>query len=194
MSKKLFAADEKNETNEFDPKNYSVKKIYGTLTVTKAKLTVTTLTAKKAFDGKPLTAEGTVDGLVNRETVTLKMTGSQTEVGSSLNTYQLVWDGTALEANYDVEDQLGTLEVTKAQKPNDPNDDKDKDKNKNGKTGTKKPHDPKSSTDQTHGNKPAKAAQTGDQFDIMIYMMLMLTAMAVMIVMVVWSRRRRDNE
>ena len=84
-----------------------------TYKITRAPLTVTTEGGSKVYDGKPLTNEvGSIAGFVNGETATLKTTGSQTEVGTSKNTYEIVWDGTAKEANYTVSATVGTLEVT----------------------------------------------------------------------------------
>ncbi|RXZ53607.1 hypothetical protein ET524_03190 [Senegalimassilia faecalis] len=77
-----------------------------------APLTVATESANKVYDGKPLTAGGKVDGLVNGETVEFKVVGSQTKVGSSVNGYELVWDGGAKAANYTIEESLGTLTVS----------------------------------------------------------------------------------
>lgn len=88
----------------------------GTLTVSPAKLTVTTPGATKAYDGKALTnSKGAkVDGLAKGETATVTCTGSQTRVGSSKNTYTLAW-GTAQKENYTVaKENLGTLTVTAA--------------------------------------------------------------------------------
>ena len=76
--------------------------------------TVTTNTDSKVYDGNPLTADGTVNNLVEGETVNLTMTGSQTNVGTSDNTYELNWTGTAKKANYTHgTDSIGTLTVTK---------------------------------------------------------------------------------
>jgi len=84
----------------------------GTLTVNPKDVTISTGSAEKKYDGTPLTKdEATIDGLVEGESVTLKATGSQTEVGSSKNTYSITWDKAA-ETNYKVTDALGTLEVT----------------------------------------------------------------------------------
>ena len=75
--------------------------------------TVTTNTDSKVYDGNPLTAGGTVNNLVKDETVNLTMTGSQTNVGTSDNTYELNWTGTAKESNYKHgKDSIGTLTVT----------------------------------------------------------------------------------
>ena len=90
-----------------------VETVDGTLTVTKAALTVTTGSAEKEYDGTALTKdEATITGLVNNETATATANGSQTEVGSSDNTYTIAW-GTAKADNYTITDELGTLEVTK---------------------------------------------------------------------------------
>ena len=75
--------------------------------------TVTTNTDSKVYDGNPLTAGGTVNNLVDDETVNLTMTGSQTDVGTSDNTYELNWTGSAKESNYKHgKDSIGTLTVT----------------------------------------------------------------------------------
>lgn len=83
----------------------------GTLKIKKAELTVTTESASKAYDGTPLTAGGKVSGLVNAETLSFTVTGSQLYVGNSKNTYRLAWNQTAKAENYQVTDQLGTLTV-----------------------------------------------------------------------------------
>ena len=62
--------------------------------------TVTTNSDSKVYDGTALTAGGTVNNLVDGETVGFTMTGSQTNVGTSDNTYELNWTGTARKANY----------------------------------------------------------------------------------------------
>ena len=91
--------------------NYS-----GTVTrtykITPAPLKVTTGKAEKVYDGKPLTNEtGSVEGLVNKETATVKPNGSQTVVGSTDNTYTIEW-GTAQSKNYEVKSEdLGKLTV-----------------------------------------------------------------------------------
>ena len=84
-----------------------------TYEITPREYTVTTDDAEKVYDGTPLTAGGRVNNLVEGETVNLTMTGSQTNVGSSNNTYTLEWKGTAIESNYKHgKDSIGTLTVT----------------------------------------------------------------------------------
>ena len=82
--------------------------------ITPASVLIITPDAEKEYDGTPLTAAGTIEGLVNGETVSFAATGSQITVGSSENTYSLVWDGTASESNYTVEAKTGTLTVIAA--------------------------------------------------------------------------------
>jgi len=85
----------------------------GELTVTPAPLSITTESAEKVYDGTALTAGGSIDGLIGGETATVNGTGTQTAAGSSENTYSLVFNGTAKEANYAVvSGTLGTLRVT----------------------------------------------------------------------------------
>ncbi|MDD2588016.1 MAG: MBG domain-containing protein, partial [Atopobiaceae bacterium] len=94
--------------------NYGDATADGTVTITPAALTVTTPDATKAYDGGALTAAGTLSGLVPGETATFSTTGTQTEAGSSTNTYALTWDGSAKASNYTVTETLGTLTVTAA--------------------------------------------------------------------------------
>ena len=93
----------------YDP---SPVELEGTVKITPATLTVSTPIATKVYEGTPLTAAGTISGFVNDETATFATTGSQTEVGSTANTYSLTWDGTAKESNYTVAETIGTLTVT----------------------------------------------------------------------------------
>ena len=92
--------------------NYQISYTAKTMTITPAPLTVTTESDSKVYDGKALTAEGSISGFVNNETATFTVTGSQTEVGTSDNTYAIAWDGTAKESNYTVSATVGKLEVT----------------------------------------------------------------------------------
>lgn len=92
--------------------NYNCpENIEGTITINKAPLTVVTGSDTKVYDGTALTAEGTLTGLVNGETATLNVTGTQTNVGTSNNTYTIIWE-TAKESNYEVSETVGTLTVT----------------------------------------------------------------------------------
>ena len=120
----LKAENFKNTNGNFENVVFEIVED-GKLTITPATLTVTTDSDSKVYDGTALTADGRITGLVNDETVTFTVTGSQTDVGSSTNTYSLVW-GTAKETNYSLTEKLGTLTVTAQSitppvNPNDPN-------------------------------------------------------------------------
>ena len=82
------------------------------LKITPKGLTVTTGSAEKVWDGEPLTnPDATIDGLVAGETADITATGSQTDIGSSPNTYSIEW-GTAKSKNYKITtENLGTLTV-----------------------------------------------------------------------------------
>ena len=111
--------------------NYS-----GTVTreyrITPREYTVTTESATKVYDGEPLTEGGiTVAGIVDGETYGAAATGSQTEVGTSDNTYELTFAGegneyTAKASNYALAENgetLGTLTVVpQSINPDDPKD------------------------------------------------------------------------
>ncbi|WP_419499065.1 MBG domain-containing protein, partial [Adlercreutzia equolifaciens] len=133
------------EGNSVDPSNYDVTystddrtNVTGVITVTitgkgnyggtvtreyritPREYTVTTESAAKVYDGAPLTEGGiTVSGIVEGETYGAAATGSQTEVGTSDNTYDLTFAGegneyTAKASNYALAENgetLGTLTV-----------------------------------------------------------------------------------
>ena len=90
--------------------NYSgtVKRSYK---VTPKEYTVTTDSATKTYSGTALTAGGKVEGIVSGEEVIITTTGSQTEVGTSKNTYELVWKS-AKATNYTLaKESIGELTV-----------------------------------------------------------------------------------
>ena len=90
------------------------------LEVTKRPLLIKTNSAYKVYDSYPLTAKGSIEGLVDGETVTFKVTGSRVGIGSSKNTYMLVWEGTAKESNYEITEEIGTLTIGEAAGPSNP--------------------------------------------------------------------------
>ena len=105
---KIFNAEGIDKTDSFT----KVELVDGKLTVNPASVTITTGSANKAFDGTALTNdEASITGLIDGETATVKATGSQTEVGSSTNTYSVSW-GRVNKNNYTVKENLGTLKVT----------------------------------------------------------------------------------
>ena len=104
-----------------------ITKNAGSIVIEPAPYSVTTESATKVYDGTALTAPGKIEGLLEGETANLKVTGSQTKVGASENTYAIEWTGTAKESNYKLESEsIGTLTVTAA--PDSPTpDDQSKD-------------------------------------------------------------------
>ena len=81
-----------------------------------APVSIKTESAARVYNGKALTAGGAITGLVNGETVDFRVTGSQTKVGHSANTYKLAWTGTARETNYTIDSiETGTLTVTESE-------------------------------------------------------------------------------
>ena len=88
-----------------------------TYQITPKPVTITTNSNEKVFDNTALTAAGSVEGIVEGETYSFTVTGSQKWVGSSANTYEMVWDTednhyTAKQSNYAVSENVGTLTVT----------------------------------------------------------------------------------
>ncbi len=108
----IYVADFENISNNFSSVEFIVKQ--GTVTIKPRTYTITTYSASKTYDGKALTAGGKIEGLVEGDTATFVVTGSQTEVGSSKNTYDdFAFTGNTKEANYvHGDDSIGTLTVT----------------------------------------------------------------------------------
>ena len=92
---------------------FKVTKKSGKLVINPKEYTVTTDSATKTYSGTALTAGGKVEGIVSGETVEFTTTGSQTEVGTSKNTYELVWKS-AKATNYTLaKESIGILKVKK---------------------------------------------------------------------------------
>ena len=103
--------------------HYDIEFVNGTMTIYPAPLTITTASASKVYDGTPLTADGaSIEGLVGNQTATVTATGSQTDVGTSKNTYSIDW-GTTRMLNYSIRENLGTLTVTAPPSPPQTGDD-----------------------------------------------------------------------
>ena len=84
-----------------------------TYEITPKAYTVTTESDSKVYDGTALTAGGKIEGIVDGEDVEFKVTGSQTNKGTSKNTYSLKWNGSAIETNYALaSESIGDLKVT----------------------------------------------------------------------------------
>ena len=98
----------------------------GSYVIKPAPVSISTPSASKAYDGKPLVAkkEASIKGLVNGEKCGFEVIGSQTEAGTSRNAYEITWAGgegaidngfSAKESNYVVESvMIGLLTVAES--------------------------------------------------------------------------------
>ncbi len=85
----------------------------GQLEITKKAVTMTSDSSEKVYDGKELTSKMVVaEGFVDGEGATYKVTGSQTEVGSSENIFTYTLNEGTNTDNYDITTVYGTLTVT----------------------------------------------------------------------------------
>ena len=88
----------------------------GSLTITPVPLTIGTESFSRPFNGVPQTSTTpTVEGLVSGDSslVTVTVTGTITDVGSTENTYSIDWGGVNPN-NYTLTENKGTLTVTAA--------------------------------------------------------------------------------
>ena len=96
---------------------YNTYTNWATVTIAPRSVTLTSGSARKVYDGTPLTA-GTVavggDGFVAGEGATFDVTGSQADVGASENTFAYMLNDGTKAGNYTITTAYGTLEVTKA--------------------------------------------------------------------------------
>ncbi len=85
----------------------------GALEITKKTVIMTSDSSEKVYDGKELTSKMVVaEGFVDGEGATYSVTGSQTEVGSSENTFTYTLNENTKADNYDITTVNGTLTVT----------------------------------------------------------------------------------
>lgn len=119
-----------------------------TYEITKKELTVKTESATKYYDGEPLTANGSIDGFVEGESAELRVTGSQTSVGTSNNSYTIIWNDITKESNYKIKEDVGSLTVQTQN--NDKKDDSKDDKKEHSKSDKK--DNSKNSSESTTDN------------------------------------------
>ena len=104
----------KDVTNQFADIQYTD----GELSITPRKVTLTSASDQKQYDGTPLTNDSvTYDAsrILNNDIHDIKATGSQTDVGSSDNTISYKIENNVKD-DYEVEEELGQLTVTKNEK------------------------------------------------------------------------------
>ena len=108
----LTAEDFTNASDRFD--NVTFKVTDGTLTIEKRTVTLTSPDAEKVYDGQALTSKNIAisgDGFVDGEGASYDVTGSQTEAGSSDNTFTYKLNAGTNPKNYTIAKKEGTLKV-----------------------------------------------------------------------------------
>ena len=91
-----------------------------TYEITKRSVILTSATASKTYDGQALTSTSITvsgDGFVKGEGATYNVTGTQTEVGNSANSFEYKLNENTLASNYDITKVVGTLTITAAPAP-----------------------------------------------------------------------------
>ena len=94
-----------------------VGEVYRSFVIKPRPVTLTSKSAAKVYDGMPLTAHEVAvggDGFVDGEGASYAVTGSQTTVGTSENTFTYALNGKTSAGNYAITTVNGTLTVTKA--------------------------------------------------------------------------------
>ena len=97
---------------------FNVSTVNGLLRIAKRPVILRSLPGIKMYDGTPLTLSQQTDvivegsGFVEGEGATYNITGSQTLVGMSYNTFTYTLKEGTLAGNYDITTQFGTLTVT----------------------------------------------------------------------------------
>ena len=110
----LTAANFTNKSANFTNVEFVVTD--GSLTINKRSVTLTSAPASKVYDGKALTNDkvtvGGADGFADGEGAEYNVTGTQTNVGSSDNTFTYTLKKGTKADNYDIKTENGTLTVT----------------------------------------------------------------------------------
>ena len=96
-------------------KNYTFEEpVNGTLKITPREITLTSGSDEKVYDGTPLTNDEiavTGDGFIEGEGATYTVTGSQTEVGESNNSFTYKLNDNTKASNYTITPEYGKLKV-----------------------------------------------------------------------------------
>ena len=105
-------------SDKFNADNYTIINDEGTLTITPRPVTLTSGSAERVYNGEALTknevtaSTGENEGFVEGQGATYDVTGSQTDVGESKNTFTYKLNGNTNANNYSIELVPGKLEVT----------------------------------------------------------------------------------
>jgi len=109
----LAPGDFKNTNGNFKNVRFVIND--GTLVISPRVLTITSGSDNKEYDGTPLTSSEikvTGDGFVDGEGASYTFTGSQTDVGSSKNTFDYELNANTKAKNYEITKEYGDLTVT----------------------------------------------------------------------------------
>ena len=110
----LTAANFTNKSANFTNVEFVVTD--GSLTINKRSVTLTSASDSKVYDGTALTNDkvtvGGADGFADGEGAEYNVTGTQTNVGSSDNTFTYTLNKGTKADNYDIKTENGTLTVT----------------------------------------------------------------------------------
>ena len=107
------AADFENTNTNFSNVTFVVTD--GSLTITPRPVTLTSEDGSKVYDGTPLTNDTVTvgdEGFAKNEGATYNVTGTQTNVGESKNTFSYTLNEGTKADNYTIEKTEGTLKVT----------------------------------------------------------------------------------
>ena len=116
----LKAADFTNTSKIFTNVEFVI--VDGKLEISKRNVTLTSADGAKTYDGEPLTNHNVTvggDEFAEGEGATFNVTGSQTLVGESKNTFTYTLNNGTLARNYEITTSEGTLKVTDASVPDD---------------------------------------------------------------------------
>ena len=117
VSYKIYDANDNDVTDSYE----NVILHDGELTIIGRRVVITSLSAEKEYDGKPLTCDSVYvsDGVFADEDLEYEFIGSQTTVGSSENLFEVHFLNEDVAANYSVILEYGTLTVTPNSTPID---------------------------------------------------------------------------
>ena len=114
-SDNTFDVEFPSGSEEYFKEHYAITISYATLNVAQRPVTLTSASGSKEYDGKPLTNDDVIvggDGWANGEGATYDVTGKQTLVGESPNTFSYTLNEGTKADNYDIKTEFGKLTVT----------------------------------------------------------------------------------
>ena len=114
-SDNTFVVEFPSGSEEYFKEHYAITISYAKLNVAQRPVTLTSASGSKEYDGKPLVNDKVTvggDGWANGEGATYDVTGKQTLIGESPNTFSYILNEGTKADNYDIKTEFGTLTVT----------------------------------------------------------------------------------